>query len=307
LQCAKKVSIAKQLLDHKPELIDAVDCRGRTALHLAVVFEPSIEMVDFPLEQRPGQCDVVDEAHVIALHWAARSGHRESFFKLLAQNPRSIDVITLDNRNMLHSAAKAGNPQILDAILELRPEFACGIDAYGNTALHCFRDQSHWEKIWELNPSALRAVNKKLQTPTMAAIDRGFFIRGNALSLTQKLSWDELIALGALKIKSYLRESLNRQLPVSRKFAEEQCESGLSSALFIPGVIDIVKSYIFLPQEVEQEDEPSSKKRFQVSPQCDRTLRGQNTPLRIFPTRTMTLAATRSFFSGRVHDEAAIR
>jgi len=38
------------------------------------------------------------------------------------------------------------------------------------------------------------------------------------------------------------------------------CISRLSSTLFIPGVIDMVKSYFFLTQEVEKEDEPSGKR-----------------------------------------------
>jgi len=92
----------------------------------------------------------------------------------------------------------------------------------------------------------------------MIAIGRGFF-REKELSLTQKLLWDELIAdHEAIKLRRReLSEKLNRQLQVSRKFAEEQCESGLSSALFIPGVIDIVKSYGFFVQE---EDETSVKR-----------------------------------------------
>jgi len=236
LHCAKKVSIAKQLLEHKPELIDAVDSRGRTALHSAVL-EGSIEMIDFLLERRPELSDVVDTDHQNALHLAVRRGHKEAFFKLLAQNPRSIDVVTLENKNILHFAAEAGNLQVLDAILELRPEFACGVDTSGNTALHCvfqswgrqyYIEESHWEKIWELNPSALRAVNKHLQTPSMTAIGRRFFNRENELSITRKLSWDDLIAdHEAIKLRRRdLSEKLNRQLQVSRKFAEEQCESG---------------------------------------------------------------------------------
>jgi len=265
LHRAKKVSIAKQLLDHTPELINAVDSRGRTALHSAVLYE-SIEMLDFLLERRPELSDAVDVDHQNALHLAAR--HREAFFKLLAQNPRSIDVVTLSNRNILHLAAQAGDSQILDAILSLRPEFACGVDDSGYTALHClFQGQHHhefqWEKIWQLNPSALRTENNRWQTPSMIAIGRGF-LREKELFLTQKLSWDELIAdHEALKLRRRdLSEKLNMQLQISRNFAEEQCESGLSSsALFIPGVIDIVKSYYFLTQaKVGEDDKPNGKR-----------------------------------------------
>jgi len=268
LQCTKKVSIAKQLLDHKPELIDAVDPRGRTALHSVILYD-SMEMLDFLLERRPELSDAVDAGHQNALHFAVHRGHKEAVFKLLAQNPRSIDVVTSQNKNILHIAAEADNLQLLDTILSLRPGFACGVDASGNTALHClfqswghhYIAESHWEKIWELNPSALRAVNNHSQTPSMIAIGRGF-LREKELSLTQKLSWDELIAdHEALKLRRRdLSEKLNRRLQISRKFAEEQCESGLSSALFIPGVIDIVKSYTLLTQEVENENEPSVKR-----------------------------------------------
>jgi len=267
LHCAKKVSIAKQLLDHKPELINMVDSRCRTALHSAVLYD-SIEMLDFLLERSPGLSDVVDVEHQNALHLAVRCGHREAFFKLLAQNPRSIDVATLENKNILQLAVVVGNRQVLDAILSLRPEFACGVDASGYTALHYwfessgryYIEESHWEGIWQLNPCALRAVNKHSQTPSMIAIGRGFLCE-KELSLTQKLSWDDLIAdHEELKFRRRdLRERINRQLQISRKFAEEQCESGLASALFIPGVIDIVKSYI-LTQEVEKEDEPNEKR-----------------------------------------------
>jgi len=48
-----------------------------------------------------------------------RRGHKEAFFKLLAQNPRSIDVVTLKNKNILHFAAEAGNLQVLDPSLRV--------------------------------------------------------------------------------------------------------------------------------------------------------------------------------------------
>jgi len=80
---------------------------------------------------------------------------------------------------------------VLGAILELRPEFACGVDASGNTALHCLfqswerhTEVSHWEKIWQLNSSALRAVNNHSQTPSMIAIGRRF-LGEKELSLTE--------------------------------------------------------------------------------------------------------------------------
>jgi len=149
-------------------------------------------MIDFLLERRLGLSDVVDDEHQNALHLAARHLHKEAFFRLLAQNPRSIDVATWENKNILHLAAESGNPQILDAILELRPKFACGVDEFGNTALHWLFTggnvatlASHWEKIWQLNPSALRAVNKRQQTPSMVAIGRGFLNREKELSLTR--------------------------------------------------------------------------------------------------------------------------
>jgi len=112
-----------------------------------------------------------------------------------------------------------------------------------------------------LNPCALRAVNKHLQNPSMIAIGRGLLDYEN---LTQKLSWDDIIAdHEVLNFKRRdLREMLNRQLQISRNFAEEQCESGLSSALFISGVIEIVKSYFFLAQEVEEEEDEPSLKRY---------------------------------------------
>jgi len=270
LHCAKKVSIAKRLVDHTPELIGALDSRGRTALHSAVLLDCSIEMIDLLLGRRPELSDVVDADHQNALHLAVRSGHKEAFFRLLAQNPRSIDVLTLENRNVLHLAAQAGNPQVLDAVLSLRPEFACGVDTSGNTALHwLFRglgrrhnlDESFWEKIWQLKTCALRALNEHSQTPSMIAIGRAF-LREKELSLTQKLSWDDLISdHEVLKLRRRdLSERLNTQLQVSRKFAEDQCESGLSSVLFIPGVIDIVKSYFLAQEEVEKEDEPNGKR-----------------------------------------------
>jgi len=87
----------------------------------------------------------------------------------------------------------------------------------------------------------------------MIAIDRCGYLE---LFITRKLSWDELITdHEGLQCRRQARSKiLDQQLQYSRKFAEEQCESGLSSALFIPGVIDIVKNYFFT-----QEVEPSLK------------------------------------------------
>jgi len=168
-------------------------------------------------------------------------------------------VLTSENKNTLHCAAQAGEPQILDAILSLRPEFACGVDSSGNTALHWLLrgwgrhhhlDESYWEKIWQLNPSALRAVNKHFRNPSMIASEKQLFT-------TRKLSWDELITdYEELKRRRQDSGTLDQQLQYSRSFAEEQFESGLSSALFIPGVIGIVKSYFFT-QEVPGTNAPA--------------------------------------------------
>jgi len=98
LHYTSKVSIAKQLLDHKPELIDAVDSFGRTALHSVILYESSMQMIDFLLERWPELSDVVDVDHLNALHFAVRHDHEEAFFKLLAQNPQSIDVGTFETR-----------------------------------------------------------------------------------------------------------------------------------------------------------------------------------------------------------------
>jgi len=80
----------------------------------------------------------------------------------------------------------------------------------------------------------------------MIVLDRCAYLREKKLFTTRKLSWDDLIAdHKELRKRQVRSENLDQQLQYSRKFAEEQCESGLSSALLIPGVIGLVKSYFF--------------------------------------------------------------
>jgi len=97
-----KQCIVKQLLDHKPELIDAVSSTGSTALHEAAS-RGSTEAIDL-LERKPELSDVVDACGQNALHLAAFYGRGEAFLKLLAQNPRSIDVVTSQKRSILYFA-----------------------------------------------------------------------------------------------------------------------------------------------------------------------------------------------------------
>jgi len=245
------LTVVRQLLDHKPELIDVVDSCGFTALHFAAM-SGSSEVIDSLLAIKPELSDA-NRGGPNALHLAAQHCHAEAFFKLLAQNPRSIDTVTSRNLNSLHFAARGGNPQILEAVLSLRPEFACEAEADGNTALHClcyqwpFREsevhrnlEAYLEKIWRLNPSALQAQNDCGQTPLLCSCvsyDGPVDPKWGIEFFNRKLSWDEL---GQEKNLVACHEKVQ----CSRVFAEEQCESALSGAL-ISEVIGVVKEYFF--------------------------------------------------------------
>lgn len=139
---------------------------------------------------------------------------------------------------------------MLETVLSLRPELVFWVDCFNNTALHflCGRHENRGhllepflERIWELNPSALQAVNIFSQTPLMCSAYSGrlwgleFF--------TRKLSWDEMLQAHE-KVKQET-SNFETKLQASRKFAEEQCESALSSVLFISGLIGIVTEYFF--------------------------------------------------------------
>jgi len=113
------VNIVKLLLDRKPEWIGVVNDWGATVLHSAAM-HGSIAVIDYLLEQSPQLSDVKDSRGRNALHKAAERGHGETFLKLLAQNPRSIDVVA--EKNTLCFAARGANPQVLEAVLSMRPQ-----------------------------------------------------------------------------------------------------------------------------------------------------------------------------------------
>jgi len=241
------VDVVRLLLERKPELIDKVDCLGSNVLHIAVE-SASIALVDYLLERKPQLSDVLDDDGQNALHVAASHGCEAIFRKLLAQNPGSIDVVA--DQNTLCFAVQGANPQVIDAVLAMRPEFACAVDTEGNTALHhlCrassnrrfrYKLLPYLEKIWQLNPAALQTVNDDSETPffctTISSKEWGmeFF--------KQKLSWDELVS-GKNFPKVY----------ISRTFAEEQCELALLNVLLnISGLIDTVMEYFFTSSSSE--------------------------------------------------------
>jgi len=273
-----KLNMVRQLLDHKPELIGMVDDNKVTALHFAALGGWT-EVIDYLLDRKIELSDMVNTNGQNALHLAANFGQAEAFLKLLARNPRSIDVVTSANRNTLNLAATGGEPQVLEAVLSLRPGFACGVDIGDDTALHrlCLsglsdargRLEPYLERLWQLNPSALLAMNKKFETPLICSTsyskpDWGteFFIR--------KLSWDAMIQEHEelkRRNQSYT-SSLELKLQALRTFAEEQCNSALST-LLIPEVIDIVEEYFFFLVEPRFIVFHTGKKRLRgESPLC---------------------------------------
>jgi len=261
------VNIVKQLLSCKPELIDTVDSFDATVLHAAASAASApvaakdkgrnnptpAELIDFILDRRPGLSDAVDCWGQNALHVAATQNYparsAEVFFKLLARNPRSIDVVSMDNKNTLHLATQGKDPQVLEAVLSLRPELACMVDSGNNTALHCLCQfgrgcdgerqaalEPFLDKLWQLNPSALEALNDRSLTP-FGCSGLHHSSRWAVEFFQRKLSWDEIV-------RSYGgRQSSKFQS--FREHAEGLCGSSLSGALPIPGVIGIVKEYFF--------------------------------------------------------------
>lgn len=203
------MNIVKQLLDHKPGLMDIADSQGITALHVAAE-TGSAEIVDHLLDRNPYLSHRVDSRGQNALHVAALSGHGEAFLKLLTRNPRLIDMRTPKGENVLHFAAQGSDPQVLELTLSLRPKFARWVDLEQNTALHWLgrysqsrlhrttgnrvtqkEMESYLEKIWRLSPSALRAENQRSETPLMCSIDRGS--EWGTEFFTRKMSWDDII------------------------------------------------------------------------------------------------------------------
>jgi len=189
-------NIAAQLLVAKPEMIDVITRSGVTVLHAAA-------SIDLLLDRRPDLIDVLNRSGMNALHCAAYCKQRENFLKLLTRCPHSMDVVTLGGQNTLYFAASSWDVALLGVTLALRPEFASGVDKRRDTPLHylcasaryCDPEkqpllEQYLERLWQLNPSALRALNLSSYTPYMSSIGESDW--GTKFFLP-KLSWDEII------------------------------------------------------------------------------------------------------------------
>lgn len=142
---------------------------------------------------------------------------------------------------------------ILGVTLALRPELAHRVDDEGNTLLHCLcsmkADADHMlreqflERIYQMNPAALREVNAKNRTPFMCAIHKRNW--GDDFFLA-KLSWDEIFeshnSQKALR-KFDSPSSLEARLQSLRERAGEHVERHLSP--LIPDLKAIVLEYFF--------------------------------------------------------------
>lgn len=189
-------------------------------------------MIDYLLSQKPCLSDATDCRGLNALQVAALSGNGEAFLKLLAQNPRSIDVVTGKKENTLHLAARCEVPsrQVLDMVLSLRPEFTCGVDSGGDTALHCLcqnwnnaKLELYLDKFWQLNPAALTTTNHFSLTPLACDFLRSPL--GNRIFHTQDRGMRSFDALTCI-LRTILRSNSRFNPPVclQKNSASRRCQ-----------------------------------------------------------------------------------
>jgi len=248
-------NIVAQLLAVKPEMIDMITKSGSTVLHAAAGMDGSPEVIDLLLDRRPGLIDVLDQSGMTALHVAASCKERESFLKLLARCPHSMDIVARGGQNTLHFVAFGSDIALLAVTLALRPEFASGMDNFKGTPLHYLSSsgrncdpenqpllEQYLERIYQLSPSALRAVNAWSSTPYMASIGENDW---GTKCFFPKLSWDEIIE-GHENTEEDAIPYLAKRVDRLQVLARDLMITPVLESLLHPHVLGIVCEYFFL-------------------------------------------------------------
>lgn len=174
-QCGYVEGVAKLLARH-PNMIDAVDNKGRTALHIAAIHSQNDVMRRLLAVASPRVINAVCEEGDTALlcmacrgrydfaeqlldvmspeaisasdrqmgrtvlHWAASRNFHKLVARLLAMSPGLIDKVTAKGETVLHVSVHLES--IAEMLLAVRPGMVHAVDNKGNTILHCAVDRS---------------------------------------------------------------------------------------------------------------------------------------------------------------------
>lgn len=88
------------------------------------------------------EVDASDKQEYTALYYAVRGGHLSCVAFLIAKGAKA-DVLTLQEKTLLHLAAYKGYEEVLACLWQTGQFEIDAQDALGNTALHCAAEQGH--------------------------------------------------------------------------------------------------------------------------------------------------------------------
>uniref|UniRef100_A0A182IX78 Uncharacterized protein n=1 Tax=Anopheles atroparvus TaxID=41427 RepID=A0A182IX78_ANOAO len=127
-----------------------------------------------------------DSCGYTALHYAARSGHRDACQLLLASG-LGVDEVTNGGVSALHRAAMMGHAEIVRLLLSHKANPSLR-DNDGRTALHRAAEGGHLaccQRLLEEDPALRKAVDARHQHPIDLVRDH----RSNSDALRRMLAW----------------------------------------------------------------------------------------------------------------------
>ncbi|TVU38782.1 hypothetical protein EJB05_12169, partial [Eragrostis curvula] len=167
---------------------------GRTALHAATFFK---EMVQDILSWKPELLTRVDSSGRTPLHIAAQY-HEIDAVKLFLESPISLELAHIsDNDGLfpLHIAAMVGSKTIIEALIEICPDFPELVDGQGRNLLHCAVEHNQdtvVRYICQKDKSAmlLNATDVEGYTPLHLAVKYGHLRIASLLLQTMAVDTD---------------------------------------------------------------------------------------------------------------------
>ncbi|KAJ0080930.1 hypothetical protein Patl1_11986 [Pistacia atlantica] len=193
-------NILECILHKALRFINFRDEEGRTALHLAASVG-YLEGVRCLLRDCP--FDLVQRENnggLFPIHMAAIGGHVAVIEELLSLCPDPWEMLSRDDQNILHVAAKIGVSDVVSYVLK-NPELRMLLnqrDKDGNTPLHLATMNWH-PKIVSVLAKDTGADLKLVNNENRTALDEAEYLMEAMPSLERRLTWSALKVAGAPK------------------------------------------------------------------------------------------------------------
>lgn len=237
-----RYNLMKRFLTLAPDLVDTVNGKGQTAMHLLIEnFDEKlsageqVRLLKFLLEKMESKALMIADAkgrtplHVAALH--AKAGTVGFLMEQLDDLPLGKDE---DGLTPFHAAIRAGRHKVVEVFLEYTDEFVSVCDNEGRSPFlsACLVDLKMVKLIWGITDAYLNVKDAKGMSPLLAMLNGGclevatFLLKHRALSVDEeKLTADGQKTLEhATRLVHSKIEEMNKRSRSSSSSDEEEEE-----------------------------------------------------------------------------------